>query len=296
MHSYEPRCQRSNALSRTWSKALISFFSGPEHNIPGEADSADSRYYRQLGKYFGSEVLQTSWSQGQQALLQEHEQAPGIQQQQGNKSSKFTRGPRATTTVAPKEGSHVTRASQATMSNIKRDVKKHSCDDGGNAILISDPLHNFSQGHLWPFLGPHVFCTNLFEYVLFGNKCCPKAGKDHRTNKKHVRIPPVLTDAKMVPGRLCLPKVDALHQYCDYDMMYAFPLPAMILNLIQKLRQIAPFCMDVQWLSDVRSLLHEEPRAAFTSNQCFSIQVEYHFSFLMWKGCMPLCKPSNEVV
>jgi hypothetical protein len=62
--------------------------------------------------------------------------------------------------------------------------------------------------------------------------------------------------------------VDALRQSWNFSMMYAFPPPAMILTVIQKFRQskgkrlllIAPFWMDAQWLSEVRSLLYEEPR------------------------------------
>jgi hypothetical protein len=62
--------------------------------------------------------------------------------------------------------------------------------------------------------------------------------------------------------------VDALRQAWDFELMYAFPPPAMIQTLIQKFRQsrcrrlllIAPFWMDAQWLSEVRSLLYEEPR------------------------------------
>ena len=62
--------------------------------------------------------------------------------------------------------------------------------------------------------------------------------------------------------------VDALQQDWTFNLMYAFPLPAMILTLIQKFRQssgkrlllIAPFWLDAQWLSEVSSLLYEEPR------------------------------------
>ena len=62
--------------------------------------------------------------------------------------------------------------------------------------------------------------------------------------------------------------VDALRQKWDFDLMYAFPPPAMILTIIQKFRQskcrrlllIAPFWVDAQWLSEVRTLLYEEPR------------------------------------
>jgi hypothetical protein len=62
--------------------------------------------------------------------------------------------------------------------------------------------------------------------------------------------------------------VDALRQRWDYNLMYAFPPPAMILTIIQKFRQsrdkrlllIAPFWLDAQWFSEVRSLLYEEPR------------------------------------
>jgi hypothetical protein len=54
--------------------------------------------------------------------------------------------------------------------------------------------------------------------------------------------------------------------------MYAFPPPAMILTVIQKFRQskgkrlllIAPFWMDAQWLSEVHSMLYEEPRKSGT--------------------------------
>ena len=62
--------------------------------------------------------------------------------------------------------------------------------------------------------------------------------------------------------------VDALRQKWNFHSMYAFPPPAMILTVIQKFRQsagkhlllIAPFWIDAQWLSEVRSLLYEEPR------------------------------------
>jgi hypothetical protein len=62
--------------------------------------------------------------------------------------------------------------------------------------------------------------------------------------------------------------VDALQRAWTFDLMYAFPPPALILTVIQKFRQsrgrrlllIAPFWMDAQWISEVRSLLYEEPR------------------------------------
>jgi hypothetical protein len=62
--------------------------------------------------------------------------------------------------------------------------------------------------------------------------------------------------------------VDALRQKWDFSLMYAFPPPCMILTVIQKFRQsrgsslllIAPFWIDSQWISEVWSLLYEEPR------------------------------------
>ena len=73
----------------------------------------------------------------------------------------------------------------------------------------------------------------------------PKGRKRPQNKQKTCLNPPCPDRCKNGP-RPTLPSESGC-SICDYDMMYAFPLPAMILNLIQKLRQIAPFFMDVPW-------------------------------------------------
>ena len=61
--------------------------------------------------------------------------------------------------------------------------------------------------------------------------------------------------------------VDALAQQWDFDAMYAFPPPSLILSVLQKFRRskgklllVAPFWVDAHWLPEVLSLLYREPR------------------------------------
>ena len=61
--------------------------------------------------------------------------------------------------------------------------------------------------------------------------------------------------------------VDALGHLWDFQTMYAFPPPSLILTVLQKYRRfsgilllVAPFWPDAHWLPEVRSLFYREPR------------------------------------
>ena len=99
--------------------------------------------------------------------------------------------------------------------------------------------------------------------------------------------------------------VDALAHLWDFQTMYAFPPPALILTVLQKYRRssgrlllVAPFWPDAHWLPEVRSLLYREPwRLRFRESLVINRTTGYPLLSLnrlrltLW----PLSRPSSPV-